>query len=300
MRIQNGPLVMIAASLVCTVLHGAVKIASEELETLDILVWRSIASVPLAFLLARREGTLRVEKRAAVVGRGLLGFGSMVCYFIAAKGLSLANLSLLIGLQPIFLSVLAPLILGRQERAAPLLWGLLFAGLVGSALIVGPEVSFGSLYGLWAIAAVALSAMAHTLLRFAGRHESPMAIVLWFEVITLLCAIGLHCVSDTRLSLPSIRLWPIIVLVGSAGVAAQYLMTCAYRLDCAPRVAVGSYSTPVWSLIADLVVFGIHPQLRALVGGVLIVAAGLIVTTTSRRRLRYLSLSPGSKLSRVL
>ena len=43
-----------------------------------------------------------------MVVRCVLGFGAMTCFFTAAKGLSLADLSILAKLQPIVLAILAP------------------------------------------------------------------------------------------------------------------------------------------------------------------------------------------------
>ena len=59
---RTGPLLMIAATLVLTIMSGAVKVARVEMEVLDLVFWRGVIAVPLALAVARR-GTLRIEHR---------------------------------------------------------------------------------------------------------------------------------------------------------------------------------------------------------------------------------------------
>jgi drug/metabolite transporter (DMT)-like permease len=73
------------------------------------------------------------------------------------------------------------------------------------------------------------------------------------------------------------------VLVGCAlsASAGQLFLTEAYRAERAARVAAASYVGPVWALVADVVVFGVWPRAEALVGGAIIVGAGLVLLRNS-------------------
>ena len=51
---------MILATLVLTFMSAAVKVAREELSTLDVVVWRSVFAIPFAWWWAR-GGTLTEE-----------------------------------------------------------------------------------------------------------------------------------------------------------------------------------------------------------------------------------------------
>ena len=50
---NRGPLLMILATLVLTAMSASVKVARVELDTLDIVVWRSVFAIPFAWWWAR-------------------------------------------------------------------------------------------------------------------------------------------------------------------------------------------------------------------------------------------------------
>ena len=72
-------------------------------------------------------------------------------------------------------------------------------------------------------------------------------------------------------------LWPYVLGIGVTATGGQLLMTQAYAEDRAAVVAAASYTTPLWGVIADLLIFDLIPGSLAIVGGVIIVAAGLVL-----------------------
>ncbi len=273
---RRGPLYMIFASLLFTVMVALVKLAREELSAVDVMVWRALTSVPLVWLLARRVG-LRVKAPRLMALRVVLGFGAMFSYFTAAKGLSLADISLFARLQPILITALAPWALGSTERAGGRLWLLLVAGLAGAAVMLAPELAIGSTWGLWAVASAVLAAGAHLCVRGLGSTDHPFRVVFWFQLWMAFIALPIAVIDHGGLVLPPVHLWPVLLGCGLTASAAQVLLTQAYRIDRAAPVAAASYAAPVWAVIGDLVVFGVLPGGHAMIGGGLIVAVGLLL-----------------------
>ena len=101
---NRGPLLMIVATLVLTCMSGAVKVARAELDTLDIVVWRSVIAIPLAWWWAR-GASLRIEKKGLLGIRIGLGFVAMLCFFTALKGLPLADTNMITKLQPVLIAL---------------------------------------------------------------------------------------------------------------------------------------------------------------------------------------------------
>ncbi len=272
---RRGPLVMVLATLMFTLMISAVKVARQEMSALDVMLWRAVVALPISLSLALPVG-LRIHDKKAMLLRGLFGFGAMLSFFTAAKGLPIADLSIVMKLLPILLALTAPLVLGESERAERGVWGAMFAGLLGCAMVIGPTLRVGSVYGLWAMSAVAFATVAHLMVRRLGRRDDPRAIVFWFQVAVLFCALlgalGQH---GGALTLPPASLWPYLVATGLFAVAGQFLMTHAYKMDNVPNVAAAAYMGPVFGVAMDALVFSRLPTMQVIAGGSLVVGAGL-------------------------
>jgi len=266
---------MTLAGLMFTVMLGTVVVARRELSSLDVLAWRGLTSLPLAYLLARGAG-LRLAHTRLFAVRAVLGFAAMFGFYQAARGLALTDLSLIHKLQPMLVAALAPLVLGRGERVDARVWLLIAVGLAGTAILLAPDLAVGSTYGLWAAGAAACSAGAHLSVRGLGRTDHPGAIVFWFHAaIGALAVASIGVTRGELLPLPPAHLWPYLVGCGVTALAGQLLMTHAYRIDRAAVVAGAAYSSPVWAVLGDLLVFAVLPAWNVYLGGALVIAAGI-------------------------
>jgi len=256
---------------------GFVKTARAELSTLEVMWWRAGVSVPLGWLLARGTG-FRVERVGTFLVRLTLGFAAMFGFFTAARGMELADLSIVTKLQPILIAVGAPMILGAGERVDGRVWGALGLGLAGSFVLLAPDLGGGSLWGLWAVGATVAASGAHVALRKLGRTESPATLVFWFQLALFIACSALLLVERGQpVSRMPVALLPYLLPIGVAATAGQIFMTWAYKLDRAALVAAASYVVVLWAAAGDLVFFGAAPGLTDVLGGVLVIAAGWLL-----------------------
>ena len=276
---RRGPLLMIAATLALTCMSATVKVARAELDTLDIVVWRSLVAIPFSWWWVR-GASLRIERTGMLGIRIGLGFAAMLCFFTALKGLPLADTALITKLQPVLIALGAPLVLGRKERSDPRLWGLLLAGLAGTVILVAPGALSGSVWGLWALASSVFSAGAHIALR-GLKNEHSGVVVFWLQVSVCVMAVALVMATKGGPTLPPAGLWPVLVGVGLFATAGQLLMTHAYAADAAGRVAAVRFVGPVWGVAGDVLLFGGWPAMHVWIGGCVVVGAGLLVTVPS-------------------
>jgi len=249
--------------------------------TLEVIWWRSLVAMPLAYLLARRVGVALVAWRTFALRAGF-GFAAMTCFYFAAGGLAVTDLSILHKLQPILVALIAPLVLGRAERAGPMVWVVLVAGLAGCAILLAPDLRVGSTYGLWALAGAAASALAHVFVRALGDTDDPRTIVLWFMIVSFgLATSALIATTGALIHIPSPRLAVVLVAIGVSATAGQVLMTWAYHHDRAAVVAAAAYSAPLFAAVIDVVAFATTPSPHVLIGGAIIVGAGLVLLVRS-------------------
>ncbi len=275
--LRRGIWSMVAAAALFTVMTAAVRQARQALPTLDVMLWRVAFALPALLPFALRGG-LRVVSWRGIVLRSVLGFVAMVCFFTAARGLSVADLTLVSKLQPIWVALLAPRALGAGERVGRALWWALLLGLLGSGFIVGPELRVGNVHGLWALGATLASAAAHVTVRALGRTDRPEVTAFGFQVVLLpLVLLARTFWQGAPAALPPTHLWWVLLLVGLTSAGAQLLMSRAYALAPAPVVAGASYSAPLFAFVADLVAFGEVPRPEALLGGALVLAGGALL-----------------------
>lgn len=265
---------MILGSLSFTTMVGFVKSLRDDLSTVELIFWRGIVAVVLLTLFARPP-SFRIENRKLFAARLLLGFFAMSCFYGASKGLALTDLTLISKLQPLLIALGAPVLLGSSERSGPDLWVILAVAFTGTALIVGPDLAIGSWYGLVALLGALASSGAHLALRGLGGTESTRAVVFWFQGGLAVVAFVLMTASGGPPTLPDRTLWMPLALVGVTATAGQLFMTRAYALDRAAVVAAAGYSSLLWALLGDVLFFELRPGLTVLVGGALVVAAGL-------------------------
>lgn len=266
---------MVLAACLFTVMVGLVKVVRSELSAFDVIAWRSVSALPLVALLASRTGFQLIGRRA-FFWRAVAGIAAMTCFYTATLGLPLVDLALVHKLQPLMVIGLAPILLGADERAPPGIWLISGVGLLGCAILLGPTLAVGNVYGLWAVGATISSAFAHTSLRALGKTDRPANVVFWFQAVVTVFAFSALLLGD-GIHLPPQHLWGKLAAIGLVGTAGQIAMTRAYALDRASTVAAASYTSPIFALIGDLVVFAVVPTWNGWLGGALVIGAGLML-----------------------
>lgn len=268
---------MILAALGFTIMVACVKEArGEGMSTPAVMLWRALITAPLAASAAFASGGgLRIHNVRVFLLRVALGFGAMFCVFTAAKGIAVADLSLIWRLQPVIVAVLAPIALGSGERMGKALFAVLGVGLVGCGVLLGPQVEIGGTTlqaGLWTLVGCVLGAGAHVCLRALGKTERAPVVVFWFQALVAVLS-WLTLIASGDALLPPPVAWPVLIGAGVAAAGAQLLMTQAYRLERAAVVSAAGYMAPLWAVIIDFVAFDRAPPWSALAGGALILGS---------------------------
>ena len=277
----SGPVLMFLAQIAFTGMVVFVKIAREELSTLEVVLWRSVFAVPLLMLMHHKI-SWHIHDRKTMLLRTVFGFAALCSFFSAAKGLYIADLSLISKIQPILIAILAPLLLGSAEKASRQLWGLMAVAMVGCAILLAPSWQVGSKYGLFEVMAAVFSAHAHVFIR-GLKNEHPGIVVLWFQTGSGILGVLAYLITLGPISLPPSHLWLPLAGVGLMATLGQLLMTLAYKNTKAATVAIASYAGPLVAVLADMVAFSVFPTWNVYVGGSIVVLAGVMLLRKTRK-----------------
>lgn len=290
-NVLTGVGLKVASVAVFVVMSSAIKL-SGELPTGQIVFFRSFfATLPVLALFALR-GELRVALStghpASHVMRGLVGVASMMFTFFALTRLPLPEAIALNYAQPLLVVVFSVLFLSETIRIYR--WSAVVVGLFGVLIISWPkltlfttEAGFTNKEALGVAAALggaSMSAIALLLVRRLVQTEKSATIVLWFSLIASVAGLCTIPLGWAALGWEQAAL---LVTAGISGGVAQVLMTEAYRYAEASTVAPFEYTSMLLGIAAGYFLFADLPTVHTLVGGAIVIGAGLFILWREHR-----------------
>jgi drug/metabolite transporter (DMT)-like permease len=281
-----GVFLKLSSVVLLSCLAACVKYLGDGVPTGQIIFVRGVISMAvLGFIAWRLHGfrILRTERLRSHALRSLAGTASMFCWFTALTMIPLADFTAISFTAPMFLTLLAMLLLG--ERIHAYRWTALVIGFVGVLITIGPHLSLGgsSLGVLVALGAAVFSAAAITTLRSmsGAGGEHPLAITFYFSLTTVLCS-GLTAFDGWPS--PTGEQWLFIVVAALFGVFGQLLMTMSYRYAEASTLAPLDYTNLLLAVALGYYFFAEVPHWSMWIGAPLVIAAGLIILWREYRR----------------
>jgi drug/metabolite transporter (DMT)-like permease len=247
-----------------------------------------VATLPVGQFLMLRAGTSLVllspfawRERAAFprtprpwlhVLRIVLSSSEVAAFFFAAIHLPLADMITYYLASPIFVTVIAAIVL--KEPIDLRRWAAVGAGFVGVLLALKPgagTVSWPALIALAGSFAFAIMMVLTRLLR--GTPD----IVLGATQISGTFCLGLALVLPLGWSALALREVVLIALGGCITVVALFSVNRSLKLAPASVVVPYQYSMIIWAVILGYVGFGDVPAWHTLAGAAIIVASGLYI-----------------------
>ena len=210
--------------------------------------------------------------------RGLLAIAMLALFTQGLKTLPLANAYTLFFVAPILITLMSAPVLG--ERVAVAHWWAVAGGMVGVLVALRPGVEgFFSLSGLAILGAAVCYAVSAVVARLSSRSDSSESLMLWIMVMVALGASLLaapHWVSVRTVD------YGLLLALALAGFGGQLAITEAFRHGQASAVAPFEYTALAWGVGIDWLIWATLPDAYTLLGGSIIIAAGLYVVRHER------------------
>ncbi|MBS0395905.1 MAG: DMT family transporter [Proteobacteria bacterium] len=273
---------MLAGVFVFSLMDAGLKRLSTEYPSIEVTALRAAASLP--FLLAwiawsRAWGRLAVGSPLMYVVRVALGILMLVTFIYSVSVQPLSDSYAVFMSAPLMVAALSHVFLG--ERVPARRWLAIGAGLAGVLIALKPRgAGLVSTGGLAAAASAACYALSVILIRVLGRTDSNYAMVLWYVLALAAAAAAMAAPGWQPVATAH---WPVIACIGVTGALGQSLFTAAFRLGPSSTVAPFEYTALVWGLALDYLVFGHAPLPRVLLGGAIVIAAGVYVIWDEHR-----------------
>lgn len=213
---------------------SAMAVAGREVSTLhdtfEIMAVRSAIGFALVLAVTAARGQLAQISHQRLGGhvlRNLVHFTGQNLWFWALTLIPLAQLFALEFTSPLWVILLAPLVLGERFTKMRLLAA--FLGFAGILIVTRP---FGTTVGPGVMAAAGSAvffALTSILTKRLTRTETMVSILFWLTLLQFLFGV-IGAGWDGRVRWPTAETLPWLALIGGAGVLAHLSLTSALRL----------------------------------------------------------------------
>lgn len=245
----------------------------------QVLLIRSVvALVVLApFLRGGWRMLTGIERPRLQATRVAFSTAEVFCFYFAVTSLPLADVMTFWLAAPIYVAAVSPWLLG--ERVGPLRWSAIVAGFVGVVIALEP---FGNLAQMGpqerlAVAVAFLGTGCFALMVVTGRQlrgTPDGALVFWQISGALVAGLVLAPFGWVTPTAPD------FAMLGMLGVVAMVAHVCvnrALKLADAAVVAPFQYTLLPWAILMGWLFFGDVPRPAMLLGGAIIIGAGLFI-----------------------
>ena len=267
---------MIGAITSFTLMAISGRTVSVELDTFEIMLFRSITGIIIVVSVAWYAGTLQQISRNRLrlhATRNICHFAGQNLWFYAITVIPLAQVFALEFTTPIWVILLSPLLL--KERLTGI--GLLSAGIgfIGILIVARPDPANISI-GLVAAAGCAVFfALTAIFTRKLTRTENITTIL--FYLTTMQAVFGLICAGyDGDITVPSLQALPWVILIGCAGLLAHFCLTKAISIAPVSVVMPIDFVRLPTIALVGMFLYGESLEIMVFVGAAIIFAANYL------------------------
>ncbi|MCK0096823.1 DMT family transporter [Yoonia sp. F2084L] len=271
----RGALFMVCAMCAYTFNDAFMKALSDEIPLFQAIFLRGVGAVIFLAIMCRMLGQLRFRFPRRDWGLLLLRtageVGGTFFFLTALFNMPIANVSAILQVLPLSVSLAAALILGEALGWRRLT--AIFVGFVGVLLIIQPGGADFSSYSIYALGAVACATMRDIAMRRMS-HDVPAVFV---GLIAAVGVMGLGAGGSLFTSWEPLTRTSGLQLAGAMTfmIFAYIASANAMRFGEIGFVAPFRYTSLLVALILGVIVFGEWPNALALAGGAVVVVTGL-------------------------
>lgn len=276
----RGIILMCVSTVAFSIMHGLVRFVSEVLPPFQIAFFRNLFGVVflLPLLIRSRFALLRTNRIGLHALRGVINIVAMLMFFTALSISPLAKVTALSFTAPIFMAVLAVLVLGERFRIYR--WVAILMGFIGMLIILRPGLVAIDLGALLVTGSAALWAVAMLIIKILSRTEKSLTIVAYMGIF-----LGVFSI------LPALYVWePFgiatlwwMVLIGLFGTIAQMALSQALKETDPTALMPFDFLKLIWTALIGAWFFAEVPDVYTLVGAIVIFASGLFIAFRERQ-----------------
>lgn len=290
---------MLVGTAVLTLNDALIKALAGTYPTGQLLFIRGLFVWPWVLLFALRMGglrTLRIRNLRGQALRGVCVIASAFLFITGLRYLTLADAIAVAFTGPLFITAMAPLILG--EKVGWRRWLAVLIGFAGVLFMLRPGGAALQWAIIFPLGAAVFGGLRDLITRRIAGTETTVAVLAATTTVVLLAGLATAPFVDWV----PLRSEHILMFAASGALisVAHTLMIEAFRRGEAALIAPFKYSSLLWATLIGFLMFGELPDRWTIVGAVIIVLAGLYVlhreTQLKRRETPVSATGPSARL----
>ncbi|RLC39352.1 MAG: EamA family transporter [Candidatus Nealsonbacteria bacterium] len=264
---------MILASICFSLVAVAVHFL-KELSLTEIVFFRNLPImliVPL--MLKHTKIPFWGNNKLLLILRSLLTGFTMIVYFYTIRAMDLTDAVTIKQLSPFFIILLASISL--REKISFKLVTIFILTFLGAMLVIKPGFRSDIYPAIIGLLGVMLTAGSHVTLRQLRLTDHPLVIVNFFGYTIGLLSFGV-LLWQGNFHIPNTSNLFILILLGLAGLGAQFALTKAYQMAPINLISPYLYSQIIFSTFLGILIFKEIPDLFTIFGVTLIIVSGYL------------------------
>lgn len=243
------------------------------------MVLALVCMVPWALMAG--WGEVKTDKFGLYCFRALISTGALMTWFWAISMVTLAEMTALSFLAPIFATIGAAIFLRETVRARR--WTATFIGFLGALIIIRPgliEMSAGSWMALLSAGFIGISILN---IKTLSNTESPYKVVFYMSLLMTPVAL---VPALTVWEMPPQEDWGWVLAMGPVAVCAHIAMVRAYSLGDASAIVPFDFSRLPFAVVIGWFAFGEIADIWTWVGAIIIFSSSLFIAHREARQKR--------------
>ena len=285
LNIPLGVSIGIAEILLTVGISVLVKFIAPDFAIITILLFRYALCLPLLILAAifqHGRAAFAVSQYGILAARTVAGLTSLTCFYAALDLMSLAKVTTLFQTLTLFITFLAPFLLG--ERVGWRRWTAVIVGFGGAIMVISPGADGWSPMGVaLGFGAPFFGALMLVMLRKLGRSDNPASTAIWYNGAGAVLFALLFVWQGETLPIDQTSL-SILVLIGVLSSFQQFFIALSHRLAPASLLAPFRYLSVPFGIIAGIMVFGERLTTEIVGGSIVIVLSSVFILWREKNR----------------
>ncbi|MCP4982483.1 MAG: DMT family transporter [Gammaproteobacteria bacterium] len=297
----GGATILVFGLFLFSIQDVIIKHFSDDYSVLQIVFVRGMIAMMLLLLLftIMHDRVPLISRRPLLmICRGLFGFASYTCYYLAVAAMPLAEVVTITFTMPLFVTAMSALIL--HEKVGIRRWSAVVVGFIGVLIILSPRGEFNALAVSFAFIAAITYASQTIFTRFLGSHDHPLTIafnaIFIFTcvsgVLTLLMFSGTISISSNHPSLAFFgRDWVmpgnvdllLMLVIGLIAAIGFYCLSQAYCVSEASAIAPFEFTYILWALFFGYLLWNETPGPTTFAGIIVLVSSSLYIWYRERQ-----------------
>lgn len=279
---------MIFASFVFAGMGAFVKVASRDLNSIQIVLFRNV--IGIFFILGsllRKPLQNKGGRFGLLMFRGITGTMALYALFYNMGEIGLGKSITFIQTAPIFIAIFSMIFL--HERLSLFGWLAVFIGFGGILLIFRPDLNSNPLNNFLGIFNGVFAAAAYTAVRELKKYYDTRSIVLsfmsWGIILPILSMLFAPYVNQIKFDFmvspfvwPEGEQWFWLLMVGITAMLGQIYITKAYGEEKAGIISTVGYVNIPFAIFLGVMLGDPFPNLWEVIGILLIIVSGAIIS----------------------